>query len=109
MSVSMDSNMDRTETSIGSKGSANSGDESSGNRTRSGLTSEQKKLNHIESENRRRAMIRSSFDRLVELVPDLDESESRSELAILDKTSKYIEELRAENDRLEQLRKRSVE
>jgi heteromeric Ino2p/Ino4p transcription factor len=54
-------------------------------------------------------MIRSSFDRLVELVPDLDESESRSELAILDKTSKYIEELRAENDRLEQLRKRSVE
>lgn len=78
-----------------------------GSLSRPVLTLEQKKINHIESENRRRAMIRSSFDRLVELVPDLDASENRSELVILDKTSKYIEQLRAENERLEELRKSS--
>jgi heteromeric Ino2p/Ino4p transcription factor len=70
-----------------------------------GLTLKQKKENHIMSENRRRAQIRSTFDRLVELVPQLDASESRSELAILAKTSNYIEHLRSENKRLEKIQK----
>lgn len=70
----------------------------------SGLTLEQKKTNHIMSENRRRNQIRSSFDRLVELVPQLDSTESRSEYAILTKTANYIVQLRKENERLEQLK-----
>lgn len=68
------------------------------------LTLEQKKENHIMSENRRRALIRASFDDLVKHVPQLDESESRSEYAILVKTTNYIEHLRSENKRLEKLR-----
>lgn len=71
----------------------------------SGLTLEQKKTNHIQSENRRRNQIRSSFDRLVELVPQLDTTESRSEYAILTKTANYIVQLRKENERLEQLKR----
>lgn len=70
----------------------------------SGLTLEQKKTNHIMSENRRRNQIRSSFDRLVQLVPQLDDKESRSEYAILTKTAKYIVQLREENERLEKLK-----
>lgn len=71
----------------------------------SGLTIEQKKENHIMSENRRRAQIRSTFDKLVEIVPQLQESESRSELAVLTKTSNYIEHLRSEYERLQIIRK----
>lgn len=69
-----------------------------------GLSLEQKKTNHILSENRRRAQIRSSFDKLVELVPQLDSNESRSEYAVLSKTADYISYLREENARLEELR-----
>lgn len=69
-----------------------------------GLSLEQKKENHILSENRRRALIRSSFDRLVELVPQLETSENRSEYAVLTKTSRYIEHLRAENERLQRIK-----
>lgn len=71
----------------------------------SGLTLEQKKENHILSENRRRAQIRSTFDKLVKIVPQLQESESRSELAVLTKTSNYIEHLRSEYERLQTIRK----
>lgn len=70
----------------------------------SSLTLEQKRENHIMSENRRRALIRESFDDLVQHVPQLDESESRSEYAILLKTTNYIEHLRHENERLEKLK-----
>lgn len=70
----------------------------------SALTLEQKKANHILSENRRRNQIRSTFDRLVELVPYLEISENRSEYAILTKTANYISELRKENERLEKLK-----
>lgn len=68
------------------------------------LTLKQKKENHIMSENRRRALIRASFDDLVKQVPQLDESESRSEYSILVKTTNYIEHLRNENERLEKLK-----
>lgn len=69
------------------------------------LTPEQRKENHINSENRRRAQIRSCFDELVKIVPDIDSTENRSELAILTKTANYIERLRSENAQLEKLRK----
>lgn len=59
------------------------------------LSEEQKKKNHIESETRRRNLIRAKFDELVELVPALEPKESRSEHAVLSKTADYIEELRA--------------
>lgn len=78
--------------------------EAKGSGQNSSLTLEQKKENHIMSENRRRALIRASFDDLVKHVPQLDESESRSEYAILIKTTNYIEHLRSENERLEKLR-----
>lgn len=77
---------------------------SSTNGATTGLTLEQKKTNHIMSENRRRNQIRSSFDRLVQLVPQLEESESRSEYAVLQKTADYIIQLRQENERLENLK-----
>lgn len=70
----------------------------------SALSLEQKKANHILSENRRRNQIRSTFDKLVELVPYLEISENRSEYAILTKTANYIIELRKENERLEKLK-----
>lgn len=53
------------------------------------LSLEQKKLHHIQSEHKRREQIRSTFDTLVDLVPNLEVKENRSELAILVK-SKYI-------------------
>lgn len=64
------------------------------------LTEEQKKLHHIQSEHRRRQQIRATFDRLVEIVPDLEAREKRSELTVITKTSNYIAKLRAENEML---------
>ncbi|KAG0674228.1 hypothetical protein C6P40_000341 [Pichia californica] len=68
------------------------------------LTDEQKKANHILSETRRRNLIRSTYDKLVELVPQLDTSEKRAEHAVMTKTAAYIIELRQENERLEKLK-----
>ena len=64
------------------------------------LSEEEKKLHHIQSEHRRREQIRSTFDRLVEIVPDLTANEKTSELTVITKTSNYIEKLRKENKRL---------
>lgn len=69
------------------------------------LTDEQKKRNHIRSENRRRDRIRESFDILVELVPSLDPKEKRSEHVILTKTANYILELRERKRQLDLLKK----
>ena len=44
--------------------------------------------------------IRSTFDRLVEIVPDLTANEKRSELTVITKTTSYIEKLREQNKRL---------
>ena len=71
---------------------------------RNTLSEEQKKSNHIRSENRRRELIRSTFDKLVELVPDLEPKEGRSELIVLNKTSDFIKLLREENIRLRRLK-----
>ncbi|KAI8060741.1 hypothetical protein BC940DRAFT_311459 [Gongronella butleri] len=56
------------------------------------LTDEQKKANHIASEQKRRANIRIGFDQLVDIVPSLNESQ-RSESMILHKSAEYIRQL----------------
>ncbi|KAF9887050.1 hypothetical protein FE257_010544 [Aspergillus nanangensis] len=54
------------------------------------LTEQEKKSNHIASEQKRRAAIRDGFDRLTELVPGL-EGQGRSESIVLRKTVDFIE------------------
>ncbi|KAI8062518.1 hypothetical protein BC940DRAFT_349576, partial [Gongronella butleri] len=56
------------------------------------LTEEQKKANHIASEQKRRANIRIGFDQLVDIVPTLSHCH-RSESLILQKSYDYIHQL----------------
>jgi hypothetical protein len=53
------------------------------------LTEQEKKHNHIASEQKRRAAIREGFDRLTELVPGL-EGQGRSESVVLQKTLEFM-------------------
>jgi len=53
------------------------------------LTEQEKKNNHIASEQKRRAAIREGFDRLTELVPGL-EGQGRSECIVLRKTVEFM-------------------
>ncbi|KAL4913507.1 Maf-like protein-domain-containing protein [Aspergillus aurantiobrunneus] len=53
------------------------------------LTEQEKKNNHIASEQKRRAAIREGFDRLTQLVPGL-EGQGRSESIVLKKTVDFI-------------------
>jgi heteromeric Ino2p/Ino4p transcription factor len=55
------------------------------------LTEQEKKNNHIASEQKRRAAIREGFDRLTELVPGL-EGQGRSESIVLKKTVDFLRE-----------------
>lgn len=55
------------------------------------LTEEEKKQNHIASEQKRREAIRAGFDRLCDLVPGL-EGQGRSEGIVLKRTVAYIRE-----------------
>ncbi|KAF2970437.1 hypothetical protein GQX73_g3103 [Xylaria multiplex] len=55
------------------------------------LTEEEKKQNHIASEQKRREAIRAGFDRLSELVPGL-EGQGRSEGLVLNRTVAFIRE-----------------
>ncbi|TGJ88322.1 hypothetical protein E0Z10_g443 [Xylaria hypoxylon] len=55
------------------------------------LTEEEKKQNHIASEQKRREAIRSGFDRLCDLVPGL-EGQGRSEGVVLNRTVAFIRE-----------------
>ncbi|KAJ5226321.1 hypothetical protein N7468_007546 [Penicillium chermesinum] len=54
------------------------------------LTDQEKKNNHIASEQKRRAAIREGFDRLTELVPGL-EGQGRSESIVLQKTVEFMQ------------------
>ncbi|KAI0150006.1 hypothetical protein F4776DRAFT_659896 [Hypoxylon sp. NC0597] len=63
------------------------------------LTEEEKKQNHIASEQKRREAIRAGFDRLCELVPGL-EGHGRSEGFVLKETVKYMREQLARRRRL---------
>lgn len=53
------------------------------------LSEQEKKHNHIASEQKRRAAIREGFDRLTELVPGL-EGQGRSEGVVLRKTVDFM-------------------
>ncbi|PHH76251.1 hypothetical protein CDD80_1700 [Ophiocordyceps camponoti-rufipedis] len=53
------------------------------------LTEEEKKQNHIASEQKRRQAIREGFDRLTELVPGL-EGQARSEGLVLKRTVAFM-------------------
>ncbi|KAG8674814.1 Transcription factor [Fusarium poae] len=63
------------------------------------LTEEEKKQNHIASEQKRRQAIREGFDRLTELVPGL-EGQGRSEGLVLKRTVDYMRDQIAERQRL---------
>ncbi|KAK9453507.1 hypothetical protein V1511DRAFT_81978 [Dipodascopsis uninucleata] len=54
------------------------------------LTSEEKKANHIASEQKRRQAIREGFDRLTEVVPGLTKSQGRSEAIVLQNTLSFL-------------------
>lgn len=53
------------------------------------LTEEQKKANHIASEQKRRQNIKTGYDQLVDLVPTLNQG-SKSEAVILQKCKAFI-------------------
>jgi len=55
------------------------------------LTEEQKKENHIRSEQKRREAIREGFDRLSTIVPGI-EGQGRSEAIVLNSTLSYTHE-----------------
>jgi len=63
------------------------------------LTEQEKKNNHIQSEQKRRAAIREGFDELAGLIPGLN-GQGRSEAVVLEGSSKFIRELLAERYRL---------
>ncbi|KAL8393557.1 hypothetical protein RB595_003340 [Gaeumannomyces hyphopodioides] len=65
------------------------------------LTEEEKKLNHIASEQKRRQAIREGFDRLTELVPGL-EGQGRSEGIVLKRTVDFMRDQLEERRRLVQ-------
>lgn len=65
------------------------------------LTAQEKKNNHILSEQKRRAAIREGFERLSELVPGLSGC-FRSEGTMLDKTTAFVAESIDERRRLVQ-------
>ncbi|CCE66274.1 hypothetical protein TPHA_0P01160 [Tetrapisispora phaffii CBS 4417] len=62
------------------------------------LSESQIKMNHVTSEQKRRMLVRSIYDDLVEAVPDLSAEESRSELLIYLKTVNYMNWLYKRNE-----------
>ncbi|KAJ2793663.1 Transcription factor [Coemansia guatemalensis] len=64
------------------------------------LTDNEKKANHIVSEQKRRQNIRTGYDQLIQIVPTLTPSQ-RSEALILQKTVEYIKYLLMEREILE--------
>lgn len=75
----------------------------------SNLSEEQKKAHHIASEQKRRENIRSEFDKIVSLTPNLTQLENRSELNILTKSADFIDKLKEENVHLiEMCRQRGI-
>jgi heteromeric Ino2p/Ino4p transcription factor len=63
------------------------------------LTDQEKKTNHIASEQKRRQAIRDGFDKLTEVVPGL-EGQGRSEGLVLRRTVEHIQGALAERQRL---------
>lgn len=65
------------------------------------LTPEEKKAHHIQSEQKRRHVIRDAFDDLTRIVPGLGRSQSKSEAIVLKRTVEYIQEQNQEIHALE--------
>jgi heteromeric Ino2p/Ino4p transcription factor len=80
---------------------ASPGGEGSASGDRPRLTEQEKKNNHIASEQKRRQAIREGFDRLTELVPGL-EGQGRSESIVLQKSVTYIRDKVREQAELEE-------
>lgn len=64
------------------------------------LSNAEKKHHHNLSEQKRREQLRQTYDKLVDLVPSLSDTENRSELIIMNKSVEYVMELRREYDEL---------
>ncbi len=63
------------------------------------LTEQEKKNNHIASEQKRRQAIRDGFDRLATIVPGM-EGQGRSEAVVLQATTEFMREQLEERKRL---------
>jgi len=63
------------------------------------LTEEEKKANHIASEQKRRQNIRTGFEQLIELVPNLNPNH-RSEAVVLEKSIEHVRFLLAQKQTL---------
>ena len=82
-----------------SKASAPNGTSSDKDRDKPRLTEQERKINHIASEQKRRQAIRDGFDRLSYLVPGL-EGQARSEGVVLQKTLEFMRQEIEERKRL---------
>ena len=74
-----------------SANSTNSAKENSNTPEKPRLTEQEKKQNHIASEQKRRAAIREGFDRLTDIVPGL-QGQARSEGMVLTKVVDFARE-----------------
>ena len=68
-------------------------------RTKPVLSEEQKKANHIQSEQKRREKIREQYDKLAELTPGMI-GQGRSEGRVLEEAVKFATSLKVERARL---------
>lgn len=76
---------------------------------RKNLTEEQKRSNHIRSEQKRRNIIKQGYQDLNELVPNL-KTGGFSKSAVLTETTRYLEEVQTGNIKVEELlRRRAAE
>ena len=57
------------------------------------LSDNEKRMNHVVSEQRRRKLIKDGFEQLVEIIPGLNDVNSTSKSTVLFKTAEYIKEL----------------
>lgn len=64
------------------------------------LTKEEVRRNHVSSEKKRRELVRTTYDELVKMIPDLQPSENRSEMVIYLKTINHLNWLYGNNKRL---------
>ncbi|GAV52299.1 hypothetical protein ZYGR_0AG02900 [Zygosaccharomyces rouxii] len=64
------------------------------------LSKEEVRQNHVSSEKKRRELVRTIYDELVRMIPDLQPSENRSEMVIYLKTINHLNWLYRNNKRL---------
>ncbi|CAR26319.1 hypothetical protein ZYGR_0H01280 [Zygosaccharomyces rouxii] len=64
------------------------------------LSKEEVRQNHVSSEKKRRELVRTIYDELVKMIPDLQPTENRSEMVIYLKTINHLNWLYRNNKRL---------